>query len=744
MNIRFTSYVIILAAIFHFNVRAGFLPNSAKPEFNITKIDKPIKINGKMDNAIWLKAESIEIAYEVAPKDNEPAKERTIVKALYNDEYLYFGFKCYDSQPEKIRANLSERDKIFSDDYVILIIDTYGDAQKGYEIAVNPMGIQGDLLATFNNEDINFNMIYYTAAEKNDSGWTAEMAIPFSSLSFDDVNEPVWGFNAVRTIPRESRTQNSWVPIDRNIPGFITQSGVLKGLKNLSSSSYVELLPYVIGQNTGSIADYDNPRSDFKYKSLEGRIGGGIKYSPNSNLAFEAVLNPDFSQIEADADQISVNTTFALFYEEKRPFFLTGNELLPQPIYYSRSINNPLAASRIIGKSGKLSYLYLGAYDRNTVFVVPGEEESNTVSSNKKSFANIARLRYDFGDEDFIGAKLLTRNLYDGHNYVGGIDWNLKFWSNWIFEGQAYLSQTKEITDSSYIESERNFGTTKYTAKLDGEKYSGNVVHLFLSRSEKSFYFNIESNHINPTFQTYNGLLNVSSFREQKMYNSYRIYPDSSFFDRIDINLISHVQHSYNGLLREYNITPAINLNMKGQTYFYAQYNLLKDEMYKNEKFNEVRSAYFELNTRPEKEIAIGISGSIGKFIYRSDDPTIGVGHNLGGYLTLKPTSNLNISFYYDRARLSDKNSDKLFYDGNIYRGVAIYQFTAEAFLRTILQYNSFNKTFKFYPLFSYQIGAFTTFYAGATSNYTNYKQDYGIVNTDQQYFIKLQYLVSI
>lgn len=744
MKILKTIYLIIMLSTFHVVIFANLQSDKAKPEFNITKIDKPIKINGKMDNMLWLKAEPIEIAYEFVPKDNELAKERTIVKALYDDEYLYFGFKCYDSYPEKIRANLSERDKIFSDDYVILIIDTYGDAQKGYEIAVNPLGIQGDLLATFNNEDINFNMIYYTAAEKNDSGWTAEMAIPFSSLSFDDVEEPVWGFNAVRTIPRESRTQNSWVPIDKNIPGFMTQSGILKGLKNLTSSSYVELLPYVIGQNTGNISDYDNPSSEFKYNSIEGRIGGGIKYSPNSNLAFEAVLNPDFSQIEADADQISVNTTFALFYEEKRPFFLTGNELLQQPIYYSRSINNPLAASRIVGKSGKLSYLYLGAYDRNTVFVVPGEEESSTVSTNKKSFANIGRLRYDFGDEDFIGAKILTRNLNDGHNYVGGIDWNFKFWSSWIFEGQAYLSQTNEITDSSFIESERIFGTTKYTAKLDGEKYSGNVVHLFLSRSEKSFYFNIESNHINPTFQTYNGLLNVSAFREQKLYNSYRIYPDSSFFDRIDINLISHIQHSYNGILREYNITPAINLNMKGQTYFYAQYNLLKNEMYKNEMFKEVRSAYFELNTRPEKEISISTYGSIGKFIYRSDSPTIGVGHNIGASLTLKPTSNLNISFYYDRARLSDKNSDKLFYDGNIYRGVAIYQFTAEAFLRTIFQYNSFNKTFRFYPLFSYQIGAFTTFYAGATSNYTNYKQDFGIVNTDQQYFIKLQYLVSM
>ncbi|MFZ1291145.1 MAG: sugar-binding protein [Melioribacteraceae bacterium] len=744
---KFLNYFILIALFIIVQISVSHaqpIPTSSKPEFNIIRIDKAVNINGKLDNPLWLQADPIEINYEFNPGDNAPAKERTIVKALYDEEYLYFGFKCYDSHPEEIRANLSERDKIFSDDYVILIIDTFGDAQKGYEIAVNPLGIQGDLLATFNNEDINFNMIYHTAAEKNDSGWTAEMAIPFSSLSFDETEEPIWGFNVARTIPRESRTQNSWVPINKNIPGFMTQSGVLKGLKNISTSSFVELLPYIIGQNNGSLIDYDNPNSNFKFDPIEGRIGGGIKYSPNSNLTLEAVLNPDFSQIEADADQISVNTTFALFYEEKRPFFLTGNELLQQPIYYSRSINNPLAASRIIGKSGAFSYLYLGAYDRNTVFVIPGEDESSTVETNRKSLVNIGRLRYDFGDEDYIGAKVLTRDMSNGHNYVGGIDWNFKFWNNWIFEGQAYLSQTDELNDSSLIESDRIFGSTEHTAKLDGEKYFGNVIHFFLSRSEKSYYFSAESNHIDPTFQTYNGLLNVSAYREQKMFHSYRLYPDSSFFDRININLNTNLQHNYDGILRGFNITPAINLNMKGQTYLYVQYHLFKNEMYKNNLFKNVNDAYFELNTRPEKEISFGINGSVGKYIYRSDNPTIGVGHNLGGYLTLKPSANLNVSLYYNRARLSDKNSDKLFYDGNIYRAVAIYQFSAEAFFRTIFQYNSFDKAFRFYPLFSYKLGAFTTFYAGATSNYTNYKQDYGIINTDQQYFIKLQYLVSL
>ncbi len=745
---NFTIRILFSVILFFFtqSIIRGKSSNTAnsKPIFNIVKIDKSIKIDGKLHNPLWQLSNTISLNYEFNPGDNLPAPEKTIVYALYDNENLYFGFRCFDSHPEQIRANLSERDKIFSDDYVILVIDTYGDAQKGYEIAVNPMGIQGDLLATLNSEDINFNMTYYTAASINDSGWTAEMAIPFSSLAFDATKDQAWGFNAVRTIPRQSRTQISWTPINKNIPGFMTQSGWLKGLKNIKSSALIELLPYTIGQYNGNLADYDNPNSKFNFNSVEGRIGGGIKYSPSPNFSLDAVINPDFSQIESDADQISVNTTFALYYEEKRPFFLIGNELLPEPVYYSRSINDPLAAARIIGKSGSLSYLYLGAFDRNTVFVVPGEEQSNTVETNRKSVDNIARLRYDFGDEDYIGVKVLTRNMNDGHNYVWGFDWIFKFWENWLFEGQVYISHTNELNDSSLIDSDRNFGSSGHTAKLDGEKYFGNVEHFFVSHSEKTYYFSFESNHVNPTFQTYNGLLTGSGYREQKMYHSYKFYPEKSFFDRIDINLNSHLQHNFDGVIKDITVTPSVNLNMKGQTYFYAQYHVLKNEKYKGIMFKNVNDAYFEINSKPIKELSFGFYGSFGKSIYRSDTPSVGIGHSLGGYFTLKPTSKLNIEFSYDRARLSDKNSDELFFDGNIYRTVAIYQFSAEAFFRTIFQYNSFNKTFKFYPLFSYQIGAFTTFYAGATSNYINYKQDYGIRNTNQQYFIKLQYLVSL
>ena len=734
-------YLILFSVLITLSISAQIKSNF---EINFIKIDKPIDINGKLDNPLWMQADPIEVNYEIRPGDNTPATERTIVKALYDDENLYFGFKCYDSNPDEIRANYSERDRIFQDDYVIIIIDTYGDSQKGYEFALNPFGIQGDLLASSNNEDLSFDLTWFGAAQINDSGWTAEMAIPFKSLAFEEVEEPTWKFNVVRTIPRSSRTQICWTKIDKDIPSFIAQSGSIKGLKNIKSGASIELLPYVIGQYNGSLRDVDDPNSKYTFNDVEGRIGGGIKYSPNPNLSLDAVINPDFSQIESDADQISVNSTFALYYEEKRPFFLIGNELLQTPMYYSRSINDPLAAGRLIGKNGALSYMYLGAYDRNTVFVVPGEEESSTVETNKKSMANIGKLRYDFGDENYFGGLVMSRNMEDGHNYLFGIDWNYKFWNNWSFEGEGYISQTKELKDSTLIESDREFGSSGNTAKLDGEEYSGNGIYLVLSHSQKHYEFDLVSIHSSPTFQSYNGLYSSTGYHEYFMSHEYNFYPENSFIDNWDIEFQTSLRHNYGGILKDVSLRPSIYFQLKAQTEIYFNYRLINNERFKGKEFKDVNRIYVFLNSRPMKELSFNLEGGIGKYIYRGDEPDIGYGHDFSASITLKPTPKLNLQFSFNRAGLKNRKTNELYFDGNIYRTTAIYQFSQEAFFRTILQYNSFDKTFRIYPLFNYKLGAFTTFYAGATSNYQNYDSINEIRNTDQQYFIKMQYLIGL
>ena len=229
------------------------VPDTSKAAIYSVRIDQPFEINGKMDNPLWLKADPVELKYEVTPGENTPAAQKTLVRTLYDKNYLYFCFQCFDTNPELIRANISDRDNMYQDDWVFLGIDTYGDFQRSYEMVTNSYGIQGDLLTTSNGEDGSVDWIWFSAASRNDKGWTAEMKIPFSSLNFSDKEEQTWRLNIIRCIPRASRTQTSWMPFDRNISGIMTQAGYLKGLRDIKSGSSIELLPYVMGQKSGQL-----------------------------------------------------------------------------------------------------------------------------------------------------------------------------------------------------------------------------------------------------------------------------------------------------------------------------------------------------------------------------------------------------------------------------------------------------------------------------------------------------------
>ena len=719
-------------------------PASSKPVMNAVRLDKPFAINGKMDSPLWDSAPPVELKYEINPGDNAPATQKTIVRVMYDDKYLYFGFICYDTDPSQIRANITDRDNIFQDDFVIVGIDTYGDYQRAYELCVNPCGIIGDLLATNVNEDPNFDMIWHAAAARNDKGWTAEMAIPFSSLNFPDKDEQTWVLAIIRTVPRASRTQISWTQVDRNIPNLYPQAGILKGIKNIKSGGSIELLPYVMGQKSGYLSDPGDPNSSFKYDPTIGRFGAGIKYSPSPSFTLDAVVNPDFSQIESDAAQISVNTTFALYYDEKRPFFLAGRDLLPQQIYYSRSINDPLYAARITGKAGGLTYLYMGAYDRNTVFTIPGEDQSSTVGSNLKSMVNIGRLRYDFGDEIYIGGMFFSRNLDEGHNYVLGLDMQYKFWSNWYLFGNLFLSQTKEINNQDLFSSTRQLGTSGIDAGFNGENFSGVNLSVGVSHSDRLYNFSLTYNDCSPTFQTYDGLWTNVNYHQIVMQQAITFYPENSFFTRIQPFLAGDEKFNYSGLKKEQYLTPGLQIQTKGQTNINIGYLLVNDENFFGKELTGVQRTQININSAPIKEFSIQLSAQIGKFILRSADPVIGTGHNLTLQFGYKPTSQIDLSLSYSRARLGGVDNNDIYFDGNIYRFVGIYQFTPELLFRTIIQYDTFGGVFQLYPLISYKLNAFTTFYAGATGSYYNYPEGFGIKNTDQQYFVKLQYLLGI
>jgi len=261
------------------------------PELKISRTAGTIEIDGTLEDAGWHGAARTGNFAEHNPGDQTKPGVDTEVWITYDDERLYVAWLCYDD-PEEVRAFYCERDQIFSGDYVILCLDTYGEATLAYEISSNPYGIPGDLLySTSNGEDITYDMIYESAGRITDFGWVAEMAIPFESMRFPDNEEQVWRVDFWRNRPRESRFQYSWAAYDRDENCWPCQWGTITGISGVKPGAGFELLPAVIGYQSGSLGE----NGDFENKDIDGDVALGISYDISSELTAEATINPDFS-----------------------------------------------------------------------------------------------------------------------------------------------------------------------------------------------------------------------------------------------------------------------------------------------------------------------------------------------------------------------------------------------------------------------------------------------------------------
>lgn len=719
--------------------------NPEKYHIKAIRVDRKIDVTGKLSDPLWKLSEPVEIGFEIQPGENTPAKQKTLVYVLYNSDCIYFGFNCVDSTAKSIRSHVTDRDKMTDDDFAGIILDCYGTKQTGYEFFANPCGIQFDAMRTSNNEDASFDAVWVSAGSINDSGYTLEMAIPFKSLRFPPDKEQHWMAEFVRNMPRESRYQMTWTPIDRNNPCILCQGGSIDDIGEIESSNNLELLPYVMGAQTGSVNDAGDPNSKFTNGPVTGRIGAGIKYSPSSSLMLGAVVNPDFSQIESDATQISVNNTFAIFYPEKRPFFLEGADLYNTTvsIFYSRMINDPLVSAKATEKSGSFSLAYLAAEDRNSPVIVPGEEGSDFVETSMKSFSNVARARYDLGSESFIGALATMRNFSKAHNYVGSLDWNFLFLSNFYFTGQAAYSDTKEINDLSIFSSDRYFGSTGHTASFDGEQYTGSGMQVDLKRNARDYSFDLSYNNSSPTFQAQNGFITGTGTRNISYWQGYTIYPNNEIVENASLQTNAGYRFDDIGIQKERWIWVGAYAQLKNQTSLYIGYIPFDNEMFHGVYFGHDYHTEFSIYSNPSKVISINFNGSIGRFIYRADNPELGRGHNFYLETVVKPTEKLSLDLSYARSRLWSVSSGNLFYDGYITRGVIVYQFSSELFVRLINQYDQFAKHIQIDPMVSYKLNPFTVFYAGSNHDFSKFGMPYGIERTAQQFFVKVQYLLQ-
>ncbi len=743
--LMFVYALVIVAGAASADDAASFQPQ-IKPSLNVPRTGDPVSIDGYLDDAAWQNAAVASHFTEFQPGEGEQPPVKTEVLVAYDADNLYLAFKAYDD-PGRIRTSLRDRDRIWDDDNVGIILDTYGDGARAYEIFANPYGVQGDILWTPDGEDTSFDLVFHSEGRITGQGYQVEIAVPFRSLSYPQNGHNEWRALFWRNHPRQSQSKYTWAAIDRDNPCFTCQFGYLKGIENITSEASLELIPAFVGSQAGALSDSDDPESGFSNKDIMGSPSLTARYAITPGISVEAAVNPDFSQVESDAARIDVNTTFALSYPEKRPFFQRRSDLFDTNfnIVYTRSINQPLLAAKLTGKFNKTSIGFLSAYDENTPLLIPLEDRTEFVTPGK-SFSNIVRVKHNVLQDSYIGFIASDRRLSkDGYNTVGGIDGRLRILPNYYFEWQAAASITEEPSDSAltaHIDDAR-FGDD-YSAVFDGETFGGRGIYASLEREARLWNLDIDYRETGPAFRADNGFITRNNSRMVFLWSGWFFRPNTTLLDQITPNFVLGRFWNTEGLGKDIFIRPELDIVFKSQTYFEFAYLRSKERFY-DIVFGGIERFEFEFGSAFSEFIQFEFDYGGGRSIARTEDPPVlGKGYETAFEISLKPLSRWIIESDFVYSKLDHPSNGENLFEGYIVRTRSHFQFTRELFLRLILQYDQFDRSFNLEPLLTYRINPFSLFYIGATSHYKDFEEPGVFKRTSRQYFMKFQYLFQI
>ncbi len=452
-----------LIGILSFSLASGQVKASQNERitYSIPRITTAPKIDGEIVANEWQSAKTVQLAFEVNPGENLPAPVKTTAYMMEDGEYLYFAFKAEDPHPEEILAFLRDRDRIFQDDFVGVVLDTFNDERKGFEFFVNALGAQGDLTIddTQNREDSSWDATWESMGKVNDQGYIVEMAIPYRALRFPaDLSEQTWGIRFLRIHPRQSRAVYADSAGDRSLSCSLCISHKVKGMPDLKSGTNLDITP-TLTHVQAQHRDVSETRDWEKDSDTE--VGVDVRWAMTENWILNATINPDFSQVEADAGQLDINTTFSLFYPEARPFFLDGAEYFSSAnrLVHTRNIADPDFGVKVTGKQNGTSSGVIVARDTNTSFLLPGSFGSDLAElQGVESDIFIGRFQKDIGAKSNFGG-ILTHRAADGYdNTVAAVDGKYFFTENDSLQFQYMRSDS---TNPESIQDEFDIAATQ-------------------------------------------------------------------------------------------------------------------------------------------------------------------------------------------------------------------------------------------------------------------------------------------
>ena len=705
------------------------------------------------------------------PTDGAPISQRTEIYLGYDDRNLYAIFVCFDREPRKIRARLSRREDVLDDDTVEIMLDTFHDHRRAYAFIANPLGVQLDALWTEGQDfDPSFDTVWNSAGKVTDRGFVVWFAIPFRSLRFASSDPQTWGIILNREIPRLSEDA-FWPPYSSRIQGRLNQEGTATGLEKISPGRNVQLIPYGIGRSFKELDLNDPSHVFYSRRSAFGQMGLDAKLVLKDKFVIDATANPDFSQIESDQPQITVNQRFEVFFPETRPFFQENSNYFQTPInlIFTRRIADPKWGVRMTGKDGPWAVGMLVADTAS-----PGERvDSNNPLFDRHALYAVGRVSRDIGSQSSIGLLYTDREVNGFYNRVGGVDGRFKLNDHWTLNAQGVLSATINPNQGVF----NQFNTT-------GGYQSGSAAEFVLNRDGHKLHYFLDYADRSPNFRTLTGFDPQPDVRDLYQHLKYTFRPEGKHliswgpeFENLEI-----YDHEGNRINSGY--FPSIRVELIGQTFLTALY-AQEMERLRPQDFSALLSIQkyvrhtteFAIDTNYFRKFSLHADYRFGTRV-NYDAPLVKVlkefpvtpflarRNSATVTLTVRPTRALRIDNTYIMFRLHSLDGSFGAMNNHIIRTKWNYQFTRELSFRFIGQYNAVlsnryftslqtTKNFNADFLITYLVHPSTAIYVGYNSNLENVllplgtdangqlQHDAGgrLLNDGRNFFVKASYL---
>jgi hypothetical protein len=719
------------------------------PTISIPRVTRPPKLSDFLNGTPREAETTVTDFRQMSPGDGGPVSQPTTAFLSYDSRNLYVAFIAKDD-PKLIRARIAKRKQILTDDRVTINIDTFHDHLHAYWFDVNPYAIQFDGITTDGyGDDFSWEGLWYTEAKITEYGYVVLITIPFKTLRFSDAPAQRWGVLLGRFIQRNNEF-SMWPHVTRRkLPQFVAQFGNMEGLENISPGRNMQFIPY--GLFSGS-RYLDRAPGGVPEISSQADFRGGLdsKVVLKDALTLDLTLNPDFSQVESDEPQVTVNQRFEVFFPERRPFFMENASYFntPQNLFFSRRIVDPEYGVRLTGKLGRWGIGILAADDR-----APGKRvDSSDPLHRRRSTNAVLSLQRDFFKDSHVRVFATDRELSSSYNRLASLDTRLNLGHNFFLTGQAVASRTKPLV---------------------GDMYSGNSYYALIRRSDRKVQYYSSYTDRSPGFRADLGFIPRTDIREFKTRLGYRWWPEKRKLVSYGPAIVVLANRNRLGRTQDWDVALEWSMELTRLTNFtYTRSQAF--ELYRGQGFRK-SADYLLFGTEWFKWLAVNATYTHGSGInyypVSGGSSFLGNSRNASLELTLRPTSRLRLdeTYIYSLLRtravgVFEPAATTSVYNNHIARSKMNYQFTRELSLRAIVDYSGVlpnaslvslerTKRVGYDILATYLLHPGTAVYVGFMDIYENLALNPALppyltlsgspnLNTGRQFFVKLSYLL--